>query len=639
MTDEDHDAAPDAEHGSDAPPAPLRDHLIVCGMGHVGYRIAVLLKQIGEPFVMLSRKVPPEWADIMQVSGARCILGDARAESCLREAGIETAKGILIVTGDDLVNIQIAADAQRINPDISLIVRVFDHDLAERIGREMGVRDVLSPALLTAPVFTAAALGEEMLRAFTINGCAIDVLRVTFGDKTPGLGEMRDEFCARRDLIPLAARHAPHTDESWAYTNDNRHNTAEGVNSMAASGVDIHLERPLAPGDEIVVVAPSAATDRLRRGGYLPAPPAPTPGRLNSAFREFIRAPLLPARNAMRAWRRAPRFLRFTFAALLLMLLSSVAVFHYALPMPWVDGFYFVISIITTVGFGDYNLRYSSPALKVFGCFVMLAGAALVAIVFGIITDFVVTARVNQALGRRQSHLSNHLVVVGLGDVGTRVVEALQRLKQPIIAIERDINNENAVTLAEDIYVVVGDANRAQILAQANVAQARAIIVTTPDDLDNLRIAHQAERLNPDVRSVVRIYDSILASRIVSSLGIDRAVNAAETAAATFVACTVDRHTEHGFLLGERLFLLRWMQPEEIRRAGLVRATIQEARDEGLNPLLKRAGTGILQQTAPVVGSDLLRVGDSLLIVEEYNTDTRAAEPPNVQTYADSSAL
>ncbi len=625
----------------------MQDHLIVCGMGHVGYRVAELLRQIGEPFVILSRKIPPEWADILHEGSTPYITGDARAESCLREAGIATAKGILIVTGDDLVNIQIASDAQRINPDISLIVRVFDHDLAERIGREMGVRDVLSPALLTAPVFTAAALGEEMLRAFTISGCGVDVVRLTFGEQTPGLGEMRDEFCARRDLIPLAARHAPHSLEHHAQGANALHKAAEsaagfavqGASGIAPAGVDIHLERPLAPCDEIIVLASGAATERLRRGGYLPAHSSTSQGRLRSAFRDLIRNPLQAAQNVARTWRRTPLFLRLTFAALLIMLLSSVAVFHYALPMPWVDGFYFVISIITTVGFGDYNLRYSSPALKVFGCFVMLAGAALVAITFGIITDYIVTARVNQALGRRQSNLSNHLVVVGLGDVGTRVVEALQRLKQPIIAIERDINNENAVTLADELYVVVGDANRLSVLEQANVAQARAIIVTTPDDLDNLRIAHQAERLNPDVRSVVRIYDSILASRIVSSLGIDRAVNGAATAAATFVACTIDRHTEHGFTLGERLFLLRWMLPEEVSRAGLVRATIQEARETGLAPILKRAGTGVFEHTAPVVNSDLVAIGDSLLLLEEYDVETRAAQPPNVQMYADSSTL
>ena len=617
----------------------LQDHLIVCGLGHVGYRIAELLQEICEPFVILSRKIQPEWADILQKGGVHHVIGDARAESCLREAGIETAKGILIVTSNDLVNIQIAADAQRLNPNIGLIVRVFDQDLADRIGREMGVRDVLSPALLTAPVFVAAALSEEMLRAFTIDGCAVDVLRLPITEQTPGLGEMLTEFCARRDLIPLAIRRAPLTEAMHAASTENLRAVAEAADSVLTEGVDIHLERPLEPGDEIVLVASGSSTERLRKGGYLPAHFTLNHSVTRSALGNFLRHPLVPLASLWGAWKRAPQFLRLSFLALLGMMLTSVVVFHYFLPMPWLDAFYFVISIMTTVGFGDYNLRDAHWPLKLFGCFVMMAGAALVAIVFGIITDFIVTVRVNQALGRRQSDLSNHVVVVGLGDVGTRVAEALLHMRQPVVAIERSVDNEAVPSLSENLYVVVGDANRARVLEQANVAQAHSIIVTTPDDLDNLRIAHHAERYNPGIRSVVRIYDSILASRIVSSLGIDRAVNAAATAAATFVACTINKRTEHGFTLGNRLFLLRWMHPEEAHRQGMTGATVGELHQEGVAVILKRVGTGVFQNTAPISNSDIVEPGLSLLVLEEYNANIRACTPPTVQPYSDSSAL
>ena len=269
----------------------------------------------------------------------------------------------------------------------------------------------------------------------------------------------------------------------------------------------------------------------------------------------------------------------------------------------------------------------------------MLAGAALVAIVFGIITDFIVSARVDRALGKRQSDLANHLVVIGLGDVGTRVAETLRRMRQTVIVIERNIDHEAVPSISDDLYVIVGDASRRQVLEQANMAQARAVIVTTPDDLDNLRIAHLAERHNPNIRSVVRIYDSMLASKLVSSMGIDRAVNAAAIAAATFVACTINARTEHGFLLGKRLLLLRWMLPEEAARRGMVGAAIQELQQEGLAVILSRIGTGIFQQTQPISPDVIVRRGESLLVLEEYNPDLRACAPPTVQSYADSTAL
>src|SRR5690242_3797674 len=127
----------------------MRNHLIVCGLGHVGYRIAELLSHLGEPFTVITKGIRTEWQEIMKSRALRYVDGDARAESCLRAAGIQTARAILVVTDNDLVNIEIALDAQRIRPDIPIIVRVFDRYLADRVRSQVNVRNVLSPALLT----------------------------------------------------------------------------------------------------------------------------------------------------------------------------------------------------------------------------------------------------------------------------------------------------------------------------------------------------------------------------------------------------------------------------------------------------------------------------------------------------------
>jgi voltage-gated potassium channel Kch len=212
---------------------------------------------------------------------------------------------------------------------------------------------------------------------------------------------------------------------------------------------------------------------------------------------------------------------------------------------------------MTTVGFGDYSLHDASPWIKLYGCLVMIAGAGLVAIVFSLITDYIVAARVDQALGRRTSTLEDHVVVVGLGDVGTRVAEELHRVGEEVIAIERDPEHESVPGLQDHMQVIIGDAHRESAMKQANFSKARALIVTTTDDLTSLRIAHQAELFNPKLRTVVRIYDSGLANKLGSGLAIGRAVNAAQTAAATFVACALAENVEQGFLLDNRLLAIR----------------------------------------------------------------------------------
>src|SRR5262249_18501869 len=147
------------------------------------------------------------------------------------------------------------------------------------------------------------------------------------------------------------------------------------------------------------------------------------------------RLPLSLLRLLRQVWRRAPGILRVAFLGLHLLLALSVIIFHTALPqhISWLGALFFTLTIFTTLRFGDFNLSHAPWWLKLYGCGVMAAGALLVAILFGLITDYIVSARVNQALGRQRVHLTDHIVVIGLGDVGTRVAEALRRIGEPVV--------------------------------------------------------------------------------------------------------------------------------------------------------------------------------------------------------------
>ena len=286
-------------------------------------------------------------------------------------------------------------------------------------------------------------------------------------------------------------------------------------------------------------------------------------------LRRILSKPVAILQMPVDLWRRTSGMLRFAFIALHGLFLSSVLVFHGYLPghPSWVDSIYFAVTMMTTVGFGDYTLHDAPDWLKLFGCVVMVSGVALVAIFFSLVTDRIVTARVEQALGRRKTPLTDHIVVVGLGDVGTRVAEELHKAGESVVVIEKDAEHEAIPGLQDHIQVIIADANRESAMQQANFAQARVVIVTTTDDLVSLRIAHQAETFNPKLRTVVRIYDSALADKLGPGLGIDRAVNAAQTAASTFVACALAEHVEQSFMLDGRLLAIRRSPtptPEEI---------------------------------------------------------------------------
>ena len=116
----------------------LSGHLIVCGLGHVGYRSLCLLAQLGESAVVITLETGDE-SRLATEPQFPVIIGDARDERLLRQAGIEKAKGILVVTNDDLVNVSIALDAGRLNPGIAIVIRLFDQELAVHLEKSVKI--------------------------------------------------------------------------------------------------------------------------------------------------------------------------------------------------------------------------------------------------------------------------------------------------------------------------------------------------------------------------------------------------------------------------------------------------------------------------------------------------------------------
>lgn len=93
----------------------------------------------------------------------------------------------------------------------------------------------------------------------------------------------------------------------------------------------------------------------------------------------------------------------------------------------------------------------------------------------------------------------NHVVVVGVGRVGYQVIRELLELKETVVAIEKSSESELLVELFDEgIPVIPGNARATAILEQAGVAMAKAVIITTSDDLTNLDIALSARDLNTE---------------------------------------------------------------------------------------------------------------------------------------------
>lgn len=118
--------------------------------------------------------------------------------------------------------------------------------------------------------------------------------------------------------------------------------------------------------------------------------------------------------------------------------------------------------------------------------------------------------------------MHDHIVVCGLGNVGSRVVEALRALGAPVVAIEKRTEDSLApVVEALGVPVLYGDARLDELLLQAGIRRAKTIVCATDDDLTNLEVAIDAKREKPTIRVVMRMFDQRVAHKMRSALDLD----------------------------------------------------------------------------------------------------------------------
>src|SRR5207253_8688008 len=127
------------------------------------------------------------------------------------------------------------------------------------------------------------------------------------------------------------------------------------------------------------------------------------------------------------------RRLGLALAALLLVVTASTVVLRLGYELSGhhistLQAVYFTMETITTVGYGDFTFSHETPWLVGFAVALMVTGALFVAVFFALLTNLIVSRRIEESLGRQRiTGLSGHVLVIGLGSVGLAVVQRLAR--------------------------------------------------------------------------------------------------------------------------------------------------------------------------------------------------------------------
>ncbi len=139
----------------------MSGHAVVCGLGSLGYSIAVGLAELGWPVVAIEQDPAGQFVAAARRAGVLVLNGSAVGPGALETAAAARCTTLFAVTDDDAVNLQIALDASSVSSTLDVIVRVFDGDLAATVGSVLDHLTVLSMAHLASPFFTRAALDGQ----------------------------------------------------------------------------------------------------------------------------------------------------------------------------------------------------------------------------------------------------------------------------------------------------------------------------------------------------------------------------------------------------------------------------------------------------------------------------------------------
>jgi Trk K+ transport system NAD-binding subunit len=174
-----------------------------------------------------------------------------------------------------------------------------------------------------------------------------------------------------------------------------------------------------------------------------------------------------------------------------------------------------------------------------------------------VVTAAIVGARLSTSATRTQLPLNGHVIVAGLGTIGTRIVGQLHDLGLDVVGVDKSADAAG-IPLARrlGVRVVIGEAHREETLRAAGIATCRSLVSVTNSDIANLETALNARALAAEPRIVVRLYDDDLAARVqaVSDNTVSRSTS--YLAAPEFAAAMLDRQVLRTIAVGRHVLLL-----------------------------------------------------------------------------------
>jgi voltage-gated potassium channel len=169
------------------------NHIILVGLGHLGFRVANQLHEMEQDVVAIELSPTAELVANTRRLDIPVIPGDGTKEELLDAAGVRRARTIILCTQNDSLNLQMAVKARGFNPKIHVVIRIFDDDFASALQQQFGF-DAISATGMASPVFAATAAGANITPPIMVEGNPLCFGTVEFLDCSDVKGKTLHEL-------------------------------------------------------------------------------------------------------------------------------------------------------------------------------------------------------------------------------------------------------------------------------------------------------------------------------------------------------------------------------------------------------------------------------------------------------------
>ncbi|MET7692701.1 NAD-binding protein [Streptomyces sp. NPDC005483] len=404
-------------------------------------------------------------------------------EAALAAAGVERADALALVYDDDETNIRAALTARRLNPRLRLVLRLYNRRLGQHIEELLdqaavlasgdpadgtgldASTTVLSDADTAAPALAATALTGTS-KVLQTGGLLLRAV-----ERPPaGAGETADPGLATLALL--------------------------SPTDSAGPG-----------GDQGPALLPDAAA--VRNGG----------GRATVVLEQVSYAgPVLPDGRGVMPWFASlfSRRLRWSLAGMVGCVIALAVALWLVTGIHPLRAFYLTLLDLFAI---DDPAIGQSVGRQILQLLSGLAGLLLLPVLLAAVLEVLGTFRTASSLRKPPRGLGGHVVLLGLGKIGTRVLTRLRELNIPVVCVESDPEARGLATARRlRVPVVLGDVTQEGVLEAAKIHRAHALLAVTSADTTNLEAVLYARAVRPDLRVVLRLYDDDFATAVYRTL-------------------------------------------------------------------------------------------------------------------------